>query len=196
MSRLSSLGRCSYCFQMLEEPSLVCRTCEASCDRLLRFAGVFSYDSQAASLVKELKYGARQELAPLLASWMVVQLEELKFPWPDAIIAVPPSPLRRFIRGYNPSALLASSIAKIMKVPLLRPLQRRWAATAQAGKTLEQRCDMPKDEFRLRSCANLAKKNILLIDDVITTGTTVKRCARALQPAFPESIHALAFCLA
>jgi predicted amidophosphoribosyltransferase len=86
-------------------------------------------------------------------------------------------------------------MSAIMKVPLLFPLQRR-TGMPQTGKNIEQRHQMPRGEFRLRRCAkDLAKKSILLIDDVITTGTTIKRCAEALQPVFPSVIHGLSFCI-
>jgi competence protein ComFC len=196
MPRLSPDDRCRYCFQLVEEPLPVCKSCRLTCAHPLRFAGVFSYDSPAVFLVKQLKYGGRQELAPILASWMIVQLQELGFPWPDAVIAVPQSPLRRFVRGYNPSDQLASSMSKMMKVPLLRPLKRIWAAMPQAGKTLEERTQMSKGEFLLRPSVSLIEKTVLIVDDVITTGTTLKRCAEALQPAFPSAIYGLGFLLA
>ncbi len=191
--RLDARERCPVCFQLLEAPQ--CFSCKESCAGF-RIAGVFLYDSPASALLKQLKYGAREELAPTMASWMVVQFNELNFPWPDAIISVPQSFPRRIVRGYNPNKQLASAMSELMRVPLLRPLRRTWTALPQAGKDADERTSMSHDEFSLHSAKALADKNILLIDDVITTGTTIKRCVEALQPSFPRSLNALGFCLA
>jgi len=193
MPRLDPHERCPICFQLLEDPD--CTACKTNCAGL-RLAAVFSYDSPASGLIKQLKYGAREELAPVMAAWMLVHLHDLGFSWPDAIIPVPQSFPRRLVRGYNPSYQLAASLSTLMRVPLLRPLSRTWKAFPQAGKEAKERIQMPHDEFSLRPTRALADKTLLLIDDVITTGTTIRSCAAALQPSFPRALYALSFCLA
>jgi len=161
----------------------------------VKFAAAFDYDTPASALVKHLKYGSRKELAPIMASFMVLQLSDLDFPWPDALVPVPQSLPRRLVRGFNPAASLAHEMGRLMCVPVLQPLRRASSALPQASKTKEERTSMSQ-EFLLKPRTSLTKKHILLIDDVITTGTTVSRCSEALYPAYPSSIHALGFCIA
>lgn len=194
MQRLDPNERCTHCFHLLEESGPTCPECKSACTRL-RIGAVFNYDSPASVLIKQLKYGAREELAPLMASWMIVQLRDLDFPWPDALVSVPQSLPRRLVRGYNPSSQLASAMGRLMGIPLIRPLRRAWTATPQSGKNATDRTRLPQ-EFTLRSHDSIAEKNLLIIDDVITTGSTLSRCCEALEPSFPASIHGLSFCLA
>ncbi len=193
MPRLDPHDRCPICFQWLEGP--VCTDCKNKCEGF-RMAAVFHYESPAAAFIKQLKYQGREELAPAMAAWMLIHYHDLNFPWPDAIIPVPQSFPRRLVRGYNPSSQLAVALSKLMKVPLMQPLRRMWKAFPQAGKGAKERVKMSQDEFRLRSQTDLADKTLLLIDDVITTGTTIKRCSKTLQLAFPRKVCALGFCLA
>ncbi len=195
MPRLHPKEHCRACFQLLENSSPICQACSTSCTEL-RLAAVFSYDSPASALIKQLKYGGREELAPLMASWMIVQLEDLGFPWPDAIIPVPQSFPRRLVRGLNPSHQLAAALSKLMRVPLSKPLKRTWTALPQASKNARERSRLSKEEFILRPSVSLTGKKILIIDDVMTTGTTLKRCAEAIRPAFPYEVYGLGFCLA
>ncbi len=111
MQRLDPNERCTHCFHLLEESGPTCPECKSACTRL-RIGAVFNYDSPASVLIKQLKYGAREELAPLMASWMIVQLRDLDFPWPDALVSVPQSLPRRLVRGYNPSSQLAAALSQ------------------------------------------------------------------------------------
>lgn len=187
--------RCRSCFQILQDEGASCLSCKKNC-HFIHFAAVYSYDSPAGALIKHLKYGGQEEYSSLIAAWMVVQLENLNYPWPDALVPVPQSFPRRLVRGYNPTAQLAYAMSQLMNVPVVQALSRNWASLPQACKNAEERSRMSEKEFLLRSSVTLDGKNILLIDDVITTGTTLKRCAEALLPTFPASIRGLSFCLA
>ena len=109
----------------------------------------------------------------------------------DLIVPVPASGKRR---GYNVPELMALPLAKSMEVPLApQALERTRAKRHQAGLPLEQRIANVAGAFRAAQPQQLEGKRILLVDDVITTGTTAAACAQALLHAGADSVFALAF---
>ena len=97
-------------------------------------------------------------------------------------------------RGYNVPELMALPLAKAMEVPLApQALERTRAKRHQAGLPLEQRIANVAGAFRAAQPQQLEGKRILLVDDVITTGTTAAACAQALLHAGADSVFALAF---
>lgn len=107
----------------------------------------------------------------------------------DVVIPVPLHWARRWLRGYNQSQALAKSLAAKLQVPC-RPrwLRRvRWTSS-QTPLTGEARRRNLRDAFRARKGLNLEGKTVLLVDDVLTTGTTASEAARALRVARPARI--------
>ena len=89
---------------------------------------------------------------------------------------------------------MALPLAKAMEVPLApQALERTRAKRHQAGLPLEQRIANVAGAFRAAQPQQLEGKRILLVDDVITTGTTAAACAQALLHAGADSVFALAF---
>ena len=109
----------------------------------------------------------------------------------DCIIPVPASSRRR---GYNVPELMALPLAKAMEVPLApQALVRTRTKRHQAGLPLEQRLVNVAGAFRAQEPELVEGKRVLLVDDVITTGTTAAACAQALLHAGADSVFALAF---
>ncbi len=89
---------------------------------------------------------------------------------------------------------MALPLAKAMEVPLApQALERTRAKRHQAGLPLEQRMANVAGAFRAAQPQQVEGKRILLVDDVITTGTTAAACAQALLHAGADSVFALAF---
>lgn len=127
-----------------------------------------------------VQYG---ELLPQPVPWAAIGY--------DLIVPVPASGKRR---GYNVPELMALPLAKAMEVPLApQALERTRAKRHQAGLPLEQRIANVAGAFRAAQPRQLEGKRILLVDDVITTGTTAAACAQALLHAGADSVFALAF---
>lgn len=109
----------------------------------------------------------------------------------DKIVPVPPSGNHR---GYNVPELMAVPLAKAMEIPLdPHALVRTREKKHQAGLALEERIANVAGAFRAVEPAQVEGKRILLVDDVITTGTTAAACAQALLAAGADSVFALAF---
>ena len=73
-------------------------------------------------------------------------------------------------------------------------LKRKSGDYSQAGLSKKQRMDLKGETFIFKTGHDLEDKVILLIDDVMTTGSTLRRCAEALQGGHPKSIYALVLC--
>lgn len=157
-------------------------------------AASFDYLGPARTLVSCMKYQDMPYLAPVAAAYLALQLTSLSWPWPDIIIAVPQNFLRKMSRGYNQSALLAEELSKITGVPFCHALKRRGGGFSQAGLSYTMRRELSDRFFSLKRGVDLKGKNCLLIDDVVTTGSTISCCAQKLIEANPKALYALTVC--
>ena len=102
----------------------------------------------------------------------------------DIIIPVPISKKRKLTRGYNQSYLIAKEIAKMLNIKLENNiLIKTKDIKAQSGLTKKERAINIKNAFMVKNIDKLKNKNILLFDDIYTTGSTVNECARILKEA-------------
>lgn len=101
----------------------------------------------------------------------------------DAIVPVPLHWLRRWHRGFNQSELLARGLARRLRIPMLSALRRTRSTGIQAGLSNTARRRNVARAFRCRHTRAVAGKRVLLIDDVMTTGSTAAACALALKRA-------------
>lgn len=130
--------------------------------------------------VRALKFGGRRAVAGPLgrrlgegvraSGWTV-----------DAIVPVPLHISRRLRRGYNQAELLAAAIAAYLDRPVRPVLQRVRRTSAQTGLQREQRAANVAGAFR--ATADLSGLELLLVDDVHTTGATARACRQALRDA-------------
>ena len=193
---INPVERCPYCFS--SEYSQEKRMCAGDCIEhygyLYRSAAAFDYLGPASTMVRALKYGNQPYLAKGAAALMIEQFFNLRWPLPDQIIPVP-LPFNRWLyRGYNQSELLAEAFGKLIDRPVSRALRRDSGDFSQAGLSHEQRIQLSGNSFRLTKGVSIEDKQLLLIDDVFTTGSTMQRCAEALQSAHPYSIYGLTLC--
>lgn len=186
-------GRCAYCFVPSES---VCDKCRQRIPSFKKAAAVFDHLGPAAALIHALKYNNRPDLAKDFAAFMIVQFTRLNWPIPDLIVPVPQSLSHYVMRGYNQSTLIANEFAKLLECPCLDLLKRHSGTFSQMGQNRDQRESLSEDNFSWKKSHLISDKTILLIDDVMTTGTTLRHCASMLQQGFPEAIYALSFCLA
>lgn len=186
--------RCRICFNPLAPEEWRCQTCMQYPSAFDRMGAAFDYAGPAASLVKRLKYGQQPYLAKGMAAFLVAQWDRLQWPLPDALVPVPISFTHWLERGYNQSALLAEEMGKLLGCPIWNVLKRRSGDYSQAALTLEQRQLLSGKRFMLKKKYAVQDKTLLIVDDVMTSGSTLKRCAEALNAACPASLYALTFC--
>lgn len=153
------------------------------------------YTGPARDLVHRLKYSDRADLARWLGRWMVRAGRDLLTD-ADVILPVPLYRGRLWVRRFNQAALLAQAIGKLADVPVETSwLQRSRATDSQVGLTANQRKTNVRGAFRvcLPVDRDLKNKRIVLVDDVLTTGSTVEACARALRRAGAKRVDVLVF---
>lgn len=151
------------------------------------------YNDIARALVGKLKYGDRPELARFCARLMAQAGHELV--GPDAVLVpVPLHRARQFARRYNQSTELARAVGKLTGLPVDPLLVRRRKATRQqVGLSGEARRRNVAGAFQASAdvASRLRGRRVIVIDDVVTTGSTVKAVTRALQKAGVEHIDVL-----
>lgn len=160
-----------------------------------RARAVAIYDGAARNLVHRLKYNDRTELAEALGRMMLRPGAEL-LAEADLIIPVPLHRFRLWRRRFNQAAALARVVARHSGIPCDLHLLRRVKSTrSQVGLTRAQRRDNLQGAFRIDAAGRLRirGRRILLIDDVITTGSTANAVARVLTRAGAKTVDVLSF---
>ena len=105
----------------------------------------------------------------------------------DQIIPVPLHPLKRIKRGYNQSEWIARGIASVWNIPVLtRVLTKKKVTSTQTKKSLFERHLNTHDTFHTKAEALTDGMHILLVDDVLTSGSTLTACAISIQAAADE----------
>lgn len=189
--------RCPRCFSERYCPEQrICDECFKHSRRwaLAKAAAAFDYAGPAATLIRKIKYGDQPYFTKGAAAYMVTQLIQLEWPLPEVIIPVPISLTHWLSRGYNQSLLLAEELSKLIERPVIEGLGRTSGDYSQAGLSRQQRLAFEGRSLYLKKGMELRDKTVLLIDDVMTTGSTLNRCAECLLEAFPSTIMALTFC--
>lgn len=188
--------RCPCCFSdHFCKVSNKCPECVRIASPIYRMAAAYEYMGPAATLIKKIKYGNQPYFTEGLGAAMAVQWTRLGWQTPDYIVPVPVSFSHWLERGYNQSFLLAEQVSKIIGAPVCEAIRRRSGDYSQAGLTRRQRLALEAGSFYLDNRkVDFSDKCLLLIDDVITTGSTLRKCAEVLLAGHPGRIYALAAC--
>jgi ComF family protein len=156
-----------------------------------------SYDGGLRELIHLLKYEQIQPAARALGRMLADAIAALEPSWSRGSLVVVPVPLhtrKLRQRGFNQSELIVREALKF--VPETAPLQlragvlqRRRETQSQTGLTRHQRRENIRGAFVVAKPEHIAARDVLLVDDVFTTGTTVSECARVLQRAGASNIY-------
>ena len=176
-------GGCRQCGLPLQgTESEICAMCLAHPPRIARARAAVAYDDLSRRLVLKLKYGRKVALAKTMALYMAPLIGAL--PAGSVLIPVPLHRRRLWQRGFNQAALLAGELSRHWAVPADAGLLRRVKRTPPLkGLSRLQRRRAVAGAFRLTDGADLRGRTVVLIDDVLTTGSTANACARALTRA-------------
>lgn len=187
---------CARCGTIQHEPTDECLDCQLRLDSPLRFTRTATrHIGPMRHGIHHLKYENCPELAPLLARYLVTMFAQS--PWQtmyntlDGVVPVPLHRTRLAERGYNQTELLASAFCRQVHLPLYPAwLERTRATHSQVGLNAHQRQANVEGAF----LANYAVrgKTILLLDDVYTTGATLRGAAAAAIAAGAIAVYGLA----
>jgi len=142
----------------------------------------FQKGSRFRKLLHNLKYKNKPEIGILLGKELGAEmLKSENFQDIDYIIPVPLHPKRYKQRGYNQSEKISEGISKILKVPVLTDcLVRNMETVTQTKLTKEERWENVSGKFKIFKPEKLITKHILLVDDIVTSGSTLEACSEVL----------------
>lgn len=160
-----------------------------------RLRAVALFDGTARQLVHAVKYRDHLELVRWMAAWMARAGADV-LDQADVIVPVPLHWRRLWWRRFNQSAALAAALARIAAKPAsLAALKRVRSTPKQVGLGAKARAENMRGAFRVTAEGRpeIAGRRVLVIDDVYTTGATVKAVTRALKRAGAVDVDALVF---
>ena len=175
-------GGCATCGIPLQATDAeTCASCLARPPRIARSRAAVAYGELPRSLAIRLKYGRKVAIARTMARYMAPLVSRAD----DAVLVpVPRHRARLWQRGFNQSALVARELARRLSLPSDATSLRRVKRTPPLkGMSPLQRRKTVAGAFRVPDKSAVAGKTIILVDDVLTTGSTAEACARALKQA-------------
>lgn len=205
---------CPSCSEALNiDEEVMCAGCIASCTRVsqnrldqtyaFRFKKngiisgytslfLFENDKPVRALIHSAKYGRRFKNALYLGRMLAEErLTDFQNWHPDIIIPIPLHSRKEYERGYNQSFYISKGISTITGINVSAKAVKRIRYTeTQTFLSNTERQENIKGAFRVRKPGLIAGKKILLVDDVMTTGSTLQECARALKTAAASEIYA------
>jgi len=173
---------CAACGLPLEATEqTTCGACLARPPRIARTRSAVAYDDLTRRLAIRLKYGRKIAIARTMARYMAPLVSE---EGERLLVPVPLHRWRLWGRGFNQSALVASELSRRLSLPTDPLVLRRTRRTPPLkGMSPLQRRRTVAGAFRVHDKAAIAGKTVILVDDVLTSGSTADACARTLRRA-------------
>lgn len=156
--------------------------------------GIYSaacYRGDMRKAMLDLKFHGKRENLTVFAHMMCETWEKCKMPKPDCITCVPMNFFHKHRRGFNQSEELAEMLAEMWDVPLHHMLKRSLLSATQAKLDAENRMHNAKRSFSIKRYIDLTGQNVLLIDDIVTTGATGDVCAGLLRQCGAKTVWLL-----
>ncbi len=171
-----------FCGNCLRNPKSVFRMCRSA----------VAYDEHSKPLILNFKFNDRTENAAFLAKWLRLGGKDIFAQQVDVIVPVPLHYTRLIKRRYNQSVLLARELSKLVGIPCdCRSVVRHRKTKPQVEFSGHERIRNVKNAFSVKYPENLKGKRVVLIDDVMTTGSTLKECAKVILQAGAKSVDTL-----
>lgn len=182
--------RCQRCGESVDDPSTdLCIKCGTRIHAVDRIFSLGPYRGDWGRLTRAFKFehemAVGRWLGERMATALIAESSESDF---SVITFVPMTRRDRNARGFNQAEILARIIAKQLNLPLIRLLTKNRETSLQSRLSASDRKTNLQGAFRLLPCD---QEQVLLVDDIYTTGSTVEECARTLKRGGAQSVVAM-----
>ena len=182
---------CYKCGRKTPYPTATCNDCVGKAQAFNLARSAYIYEKPISYAIQGLKYGNRRFLADEFAAEMEKVYLKTFYPC-EAIVCVPTSKSNIAERGYNQSELIAAALSKRLDIPLIADAVVKTKDTeSQVGLTQKERLINLSGSFAVKRRKETDGKALLLIDDVLTTGTTANLVAEKLKAAGATAVFVL-----
>ena len=180
---------CEICGELLSEPG-ICESCRFNPPAFKALRSAAAFGGPLRTAIHHLKYHQDVALAESLSEILYRKITEMQWRF-DIITSVPLSKERLKERGYNQSSLLAYPLALRLHKPFIgRVIARIRTTHSQVGLNIIERRENVRNAFSANP-QYVEHKSVLIIDDVATSGATLRACSEALRSAGAEDIYGL-----
>lgn len=196
---------CAHCRQFMEMREPLCASCydnivpvvstelEITASKSIRVFALSDYEDPLKKLILAKNYGNR--IAPAYLAKIMIKNLPLQATTCDYLVPIPLHWTRLLRRGFNQAEIIAESIGKHGKKPVIKALYRSKRTPFQSTLNAEERTDNVQEAFKIiPDLPDLTGKSLLLIDDLMTTGATLRSATKLLLKCNPKNITALVAC--
>jgi competence protein ComFC len=187
---LEKLQVCEFCGTPIDDIAPICGFCFENKPAFLKARASFEYNEKIKYIVNRFKYNDEKFLAKPLAEFMADEYFRNNFEC-DFILYTPLTLEKFQKRGYNQSELLANSLSQILDLPVKQNVHKIKNTLTQTNLNREERKINLEKAFKILKKKELRDKNILLVDDVFTTGATVQEISKLLLNSGAKAIYVL-----
>lgn len=170
----------------------LCPTCASGNCELDFIRSACVYDDASKATILPFKHSGHISYNKFMSKAMISALQDMETK-PDVVLPVPLSNRRLFHRGYNQAALLSKQIAKYYDVKIDHDSVYRIHRSDMGHKNAKQRAENISGVFKVIRPDNIKDKNILVVDDVMTTGATFAELNKVLKKSGAKSVSGITF---
>ena len=168
----------------------ICYECRHTKRYFDRAVAPFFYEGLVKNAIIKFKFSGAAANKKVFSKYMIEMIRE--FDKIDCILFTPISGKRHRQRGYNQSELLAEDIIKqLSEIPMYNILRKIKETKPQSKLPKKDRRNNVKDAYIVTGSEKIKDKQVLLIDDVLTTGSTVNECAKVLKKSGAKKVYVL-----
>ena len=190
---LQSISPCQLCNTEQQQIHSVCADCWQQLPWLkstvqrqeIEIHSACDYDYPIDRIIQKFKYEQQLHFQQLLAG----ALMQLRLPKIQAIVPMPISKQRLTERGYNQSLVLGKILAKQLNLPIWQPITRL-QQHSQKGLTRLERIENIQQQFQINTTSKLCYRRVLILDDVVTTGSSIFALKQKLEQLGCQKVYA------
>lgn len=181
---------CGRCGRATKSPTEYCDDCKRSRIYFDGARSAYIYAPPVSGAIKALKFSGKKYFAREFAAVMAKVYYKAYFNC-EVIVPVPSSPSRIKEKGYNQSELIAAALGELTDIPVINAVAKKRETESQVGLTEKERYSNLSGSFKVVDAEAIKGKKVLIVDDVMTTGTTLNVMAETLKKAGANEVYGI-----